>query len=362
MRIPSLDGLRGVSILLVLLAHVVGTRHAPNLAWIGSVGDVGNLGVRVFFVVSGFLMTLLLERERESRGRISMADFLRRRATRILPAFGAYLAAIAVLSAAGCLALRRGDLLASATFTMNYHVPRSWYVGHLWSLSVEAQFYVGWALLSILAGRSRMRLVAIAALVFAPTSRVAIWVFAPHWRWMISEALPTMIDPLAAGSLLATLQPRLARHAAYHRFLCSTATGIALPVIVLALNAAMPHIAFSYPAGETLMNLVIAVGIHRAITCPATGAARFLNAKAVAGMGVISYSLYLWQQLFLDRESAAPTAAFPLNVALAIGMALLSYRFVERPALAFGRRVGRTEHRASTHAGRTDLRAYVAVG
>jgi len=358
-RIPSLDGLRAASILLVLTAHLAGTQHAPNLAWTRMAGDIGSLGVRVFFVISGFLMTVLLEREFESTGRISLPGFLRRRALRILPAFGVYVGAIALTAAAGVIVLLRRDLLMSATFTMNYTAERSWYVGHLWSLSVEAQFYVGWAVLRILAGRSRMRGVAVGALVAAP-ARVAIHLFAPHWRSAIGEALPTIVDALAAGGLLAMVHQQLASSAAYVRALRSTAGGAAMPLAVLALNAARPHIAFSYTVGETLINLLIALIIHRLVMFPDRAAGRLLNARAVAGFGAVSYSLYLWQQPFLNRQSASVVAAFPLNIALALAAALLSYRLVERPALEIGR--GSVQHfHPSPRGGSIRLQAHGAI-
>jgi peptidoglycan/LPS O-acetylase OafA/YrhL len=347
--------------LLVLMAHLAGTRHAPNLAWMRTFGDVGNLGVRVFFVISGFLMTVLLEREFDLTGRISLPDFLTRRAFRILPAFGVYVGAVAVMAGVGMLVLRSGDLLMSATFTMNYAARRSWYVGHLWSLSVEAQFYVSWAVLRILVGRSRMLAAAIGALVAAPAARVAIHVLAPEWRWAIGEALPTIVDALAAGGLLAMLHDRLASNAAYVRCVGSTPAGAAMPAALLVLSAAMPHIGFSYTVGETLMNLLIALTIHRLIMLPDRPAARLLNARAVAGFGALSYSLYLWQQPFLNRESAAFVAAFPLNVALAIGAALCSYRFVERPALFLGRRFVDSQRSASGHAKFTRGQAHAAA-
>jgi peptidoglycan/LPS O-acetylase OafA/YrhL len=359
-RIPSLDGQRAVSILLVLMAHLAGTQNAPNLAWTRMAGDIGSLGVRVFFVISGFVMTVLLEREFDSTGRISLAGFLRRRVFRILPAFVVYVGAIALMGAAGVIVLQSRDLLMSATFTMNYTAERSWYLGHLWSLSVEAQFYVGWAVLRILVGRSRLRAAAVGALATAPAARVAMHVIAPQWRPAIGEALPTIVDALAAGALLAILHQQLGRSAAYVRVVGSTAAGAATPLAVLALNAAKPHIAFSYTVGETLMNLLIAVIMHRLIMFPDRAAGRLLNTTAVGGFGALSYSLYLWQQPFLNRESASVFAAFPLNIALAIAAALLSYRLVERPALEMSRRLV-PQLRPSSHTGSIRVQAHAAI-
>jgi peptidoglycan/LPS O-acetylase OafA/YrhL len=349
-----------VSILLVLVAHLTGTRHSPDLDWVRMFGDVGNLGVRVFFVISGYLMTVLLERDFDITGRISLPGFLCRRALRILPAFGTYLGAIAIMAATGTLALNARDLLLAATFTMNYDARPSWYVGHLWSLSVEAQFYISWAVLRVLVGRPRMFWAAIGALATGPAARVTIHVLAPDWQWAIGEAFPTIVDALAAGGLLAILQAPLAGSQRYIRFQRSTA-GAATPIALLALNAAMPHIAFSYTVGETLMNLVIALIIHRLIMFPDLPAGRLLNTRAVAGLGAISYSLYLWQQPFLNRHSETLAAAFPFNIALAIAAALLSYRFVERPALNVGRRLGTAQGRATVHADCIRLQPHAAI-
>ena len=122
MRIPSLDGLRAASIVLVLFAHTAGTTRAPDLAWLQAIGDIGHLGVRVFFVISGLLMTILLEREFDLTGRISLAAFLQRRAIRIVPAFGAYVAVIAIAGAAGIVVLRPRDLLMAAN--VHHELPR----------------------------------------------------------------------------------------------------------------------------------------------------------------------------------------------------------------------------------------------
>jgi peptidoglycan/LPS O-acetylase OafA/YrhL len=130
-RIPSLDGLRAVSIALVALAHLNGTRYFPTLPELGQ-WQLGNLGVRVFFVISGFLITTLLLEESERTGAVSLFQFYLRRCFRIFPAFYALCAVLFVLDQARIIALRPGDLLAAVTYTVNYHHDRAWYTGHIW--------------------------------------------------------------------------------------------------------------------------------------------------------------------------------------------------------------------------------------
>ena len=137
---PSLDGLRAFSIVLVLIAHV-----SLQYPWLRRfVEHVGNYGVRIFFVISGFLITGLLLKELTKTGRISLKSFYIRRTLRIFPAFYVYVLTVVILAWAGILILLPGDLLHAVTYTMNYHMVRSWWLNHMWSLSVEEQFYLLW--------------------------------------------------------------------------------------------------------------------------------------------------------------------------------------------------------------------------
>src|SRR5438105_858055 len=116
-RIPTLDGLRAVSIVLVLFSHTLGTGVVPMLH---HAHVFGSTGVRTFFVLSGFLITTLLVREHERHGRISLRGFYVRRAFRIFPAFYVYLAVIGVLVAAGAIVVSTRDLVFAGTYTMNF--------------------------------------------------------------------------------------------------------------------------------------------------------------------------------------------------------------------------------------------------
>ena len=136
MRIPSLDGLRAISIILVLLAHLSGTRHFVKS---GVFEIYGNVGVRIFFVISGYLITLLLLKEHERTATISLRDFYIRRAYRILPAAYVFMLPVILWYARS---LNRVTILAAVTYTSNYIHVGNWILGHLWSLSVEEQFYL----------------------------------------------------------------------------------------------------------------------------------------------------------------------------------------------------------------------------
>src|SRR5579871_2825103 len=140
-RVPSLDGLRAVSILLVLWCHVAPTWGIAGRSVLGKVASEAEIGVDVFFAISGFLITLLLLRESDRHGSISLRGFFARRALRLLPAFAAYLLYVAALARAGIVEAAAVDWVAASTYTINtlsvFGHQTTWALGHLWSLAVE---------------------------------------------------------------------------------------------------------------------------------------------------------------------------------------------------------------------------------
>jgi len=328
-RIPSLDGLRAAAIALVVLTHAAGTRDIPIHS---NYLDVGDFGVRIFFVISGYLITTLLIAEHTRTGWISLPRFYLRRTFRIFPAFYVYLAALAAGWALGWLELHRGDLVHAATYTSNYQHDRSWEVGHLWSLAVEEQFYLLWPALLVAVGRPRAPWIAAAVIVLGPVVRIACWHLLPTGRAGIGESFHTVADVIAVGCLLAFVRPTLHAWPAYLRLQRSPLFLVA-PAIAIAANYTRSHMTISYLAGETAMNLGIALCVDWAITHPDGVVGAILNARPVVYLGTLSYSLYLWQQPFLDRYSTAWVCAFPQNLGLAGVTALASYYLVERPLL-----------------------------
>ena len=323
-RIPSLDGLRAISIALVLLGHLGGTQHFPLALY--HLTHLANFGVRVFFVISGYLITHLLLKEHAKSGRINLGEFYRRRAFRILPPAYLYMAIIVL---AGLPALSRQNIVTAFTYTTNYFVGSTpWPLGHLWSLSVEEQFYLLWPFALAVAFALR-RKIALYAILAAPVLRMAFY-FA---GWTdIGYYFPTVADAIATGCLLAIVWPKLQR---FDRYLLSPAAAAA-PVLAVAI-ALLPELGgpgvptrVYYVLGLTVMHLCIAVCIYNAIRKQW----RWLNLGPVVWIGVVSYSLYLWQQPFLNRNDQLHWwTAFPQNVLLAILFAAASYYLIEQPFL-----------------------------
>lgn len=335
-RIPSLDGLRAVSISFVLLAHLAGTRNFPLSESVGNFWGLGEFGVRVFFVISGFLITGLLLDELDRSGRISLRRFYLRRTLRIFPPYYALLAAIFLAASYGAFTLAPHDVAHTLTYTSNYYSGRSWFVGHTWSLSVEEQFYLLWPAVLIVVGRRKGLLVAALFALACPAVRLIEWELFRSLSAGIGTRFETIADAIAVGCLLAGLRPRLHGLPEYRRLLDSPAF-VAVPIVSLLANLTHDHPVVYFGAGMTVTNVGIALSIDWCVTHSRGVIGSVLNARPLVVVGWLSYSLYLWQQPFLDRASPSPLAAFPLNIALAIGLSVLSYVAVERPALRLRR-------------------------
>ena len=332
-RIPSLDGLRALSIGMVLFAHLLGTQNFPlttallPLPW-------GSLGVRIFFVISGFLITSLLLKELDQTKRIHLGRFYFRRTLRIFPPYYLLVVGVAAAAAFHWLQLLPGDLLHAVTYTTNYHRERAWYLGHTWSLSVEEQFYLLWPAAIFLAGRRRGLLLAAATLLFCPMWRAYIFLFNPSAQWGIGETFGTTADCLAVGCLLAGGRGWLHRQSWYGSLNQSRWIWL-LPLTTLALAVLARHPKATLFLGETLLNIGIALCLDWSVRHSTKGFGRFLNSRPMIFIGAMSYSIYLWQQIFLNRTLSTTVTAFPLNFGLALVAALASYFWVEQPSLRF---------------------------
>ena len=311
-RIPSLDGLRAVSITLVVLSHLLTWKRVP----LGLVQSYGKLGVHVFFVLSGYLITSLLLREHERTSTISLRDFYVRRAYRIFPAAFVFLAIVLVLY---WHQMRWYHVAAAVFYAANMDLSRPWIFGHLWSLSIEEQFYLLWPFTLKMWNRRR---VTILLCVFAATPMFRAALIAFKAQNGIIASLPVFADQLAIGCLLAIFTPRLPRISVYLALLMVAAM-VFIPWFP-ATSAA--RTLFTLFVLRPLLDISIAGVVLHVIQVPY----RALNWAPVAWLGRVSYSLYLWQELFCSNV-ARHQGYFLVLPALAC--AALSYYFVEQPML-----------------------------
>ena len=210
--IPSLDGLRAVSVVFVLIGHLFGGAFSYKSPAVWSVlllvGN-GNLGVNIFFGISGFLITRLLVKECARTGRIDLFGFYARRAFRIFPAFYFYLASILLLSAAGIFTFYPVTWFSAALYLRNYYPPfegsGDWLTAHAWSLAVEEQFYLLWPPCFAVLGQRRSAWFAASLVAISPSLRVLNYLFLPGLRTDVNYMTHTRLDALMVGCLVAIL-------------------------------------------------------------------------------------------------------------------------------------------------------------
>ena len=350
-RLSALDGLRGLCILAVMFGHLSGTGGFPVSARTGGYLAFGSLALLVFFVLSGYLITGIILREQEKTGSVRLGRFFARRTLRMAPPYVAAVAGLAAVSALGWITLNPGDVLYAITYTSNYHTDRAWPIAHTWSASVQEQFYVLWPLVLVFAGSRRAAIIAALTLLVVPVIRVAEWEL---FRWEIGHQFETIADSMAAGCLLACVRPQLHRWPAYLAVLRSRWFPI-VPLVALAANMLQDHPLVYFGAGITLVILCVTLSIDWLLTFTDGRVARVLDFPLLRGIGLISYSLYLWQQPFLNRSSGAAISQFPLNLVLAFAAGLVAFYLVERPSMRLRDRLDARRRRAPATAGRQPI-------
>ena len=341
----SLDGARGLAILYVLLSHV------QNLPFQG-----GFIGVDLFFVLSGFLITTLLLEEHRATGDLRLRSFYARRALRLLPALLVVLAVIAGLSAAlqpaeEAAGVRRSVLIAlfySSNWFMAWKAFPTPDLTPTWSLSVEEQFYLVWPLLLLCLLRMKASTKSIAVLAAAGMLMSAAW-RAVLWRWTGSFeraffGSDAHADGLLAGALAALL---------------IAARGAPSPAGVRALNwaghltlgALLVYLPFGWPADSSALQggiLALNLGMASLVAClvfsPGPLLRGLFESAPLVWLGRISYGVYLWH-IVLGFAGKLPGwrwyLPWPVSMALTVGVAALSYVALERPLLRLKRRFER---------------------
>ncbi|CAN5196068.1 acyltransferase family protein [soil metagenome] len=373
-RLAGLDGLRAIAVLAVIAYHFL-----PG----GFVG--GFVGVDIFFVISGFLITGLLVREHGLTGRIGVRAFWARRARRLLPAL---LLVVTACSAAaffirGDVIVRLGvQVLGAGTFSSNWlAIARgsSYFDGtapelfrNLWSLAVEEQFYLVWPLLMLLLLLVKRRAVRAAiAAVIAVASALAMALLAGPDPTRVYYGTDTHSFGLAIGAALAFILQGAFTGAAES----GRVARIGLPVAgaaavggILAIAALLPEDDSRVThGGLVVVALLTALAIAGAVAA-GSWLGRLLDSQPLRWIGERSYGLYLWHWPVLVLCAAALPASSPwwlapsCALALTVGASALSYRYVEVPVRRFGMLGAASSRSARGMAARVATALAVAVG
>ena len=333
-RIPSLDGLRAVSIVAVILGHVAACRALPfSPRVLDFLARIPTLGVRVFFVLSGVLITTLILEERERTGRFSLSNFYMRRAWRILPPAYALLFCLLVANLLQLISISPVDYFRGFTYFMNYGPVPAWYAGHLWSLSVEEQFYLIWPFLLAFIPTRTCRSIACGFIVVSAGLRYHMVAQVPADQWRLEYQFQYAGTAIAFGCLLAIDRKWLYAQPWFHTICASPITLVAACAVLLANTKLRGSGAFGACAGDIVANFCILVLVAK-FTCQPVGfVAKILNSRPLVAVGLISYSLYLWQQEFANPDVHNWSSRFPYNLLMIVACSLGSYFLVEKPTL-----------------------------
>jgi peptidoglycan/LPS O-acetylase OafA/YrhL len=357
---PELDGLRFFAFLAVYMIHTVGFgiehphKHLPN--WLGdllgTVGLAGVFGVDLFFVLSSYLITELLLRERAVRGELDVKAFYIRRILRIWPLYFLFVfAAYALTFIVPSEGLTWKHVLGYMLFAGNwvyFLMPVTTVAAPLWSVSLEEQFYLIWPWVIRRSGARRVVAVALGIMAVAMVSRLAMGILHPNFDWVTKNSF-TRIDGIAVGALLAVaLHGRLPQMSAAARgALLFGSIGVLLWIArsfgLLHLPVGLVPLMLGWPLAALACGgvLLAVLGSTDALTAP-------LRSRPLVYLGRISYGLYVYHELVLkldDRlfpDYAVSTSQMAAHWVFGLGgtivLAAASYRWIELPFLRLKRK------------------------
>ncbi|MFD2371641.1 acyltransferase family protein [Brevibacillus sp. GCM10020057] len=343
----GIDGLRALAVLAVILYHL-------NYNW----APGGLLGVGIFFVLSGYLITDLLIAQWSRHKRLDMKDFWLRRARRLLPAL--LLLLVLVTAWVVCfkpehLPSMKGDVPAAILYVSNWWLifqdvsyfekfgPASPF-GHLWSLSVEEQFYLVWPLLLALGLRyvkRRIPLVCLTLFAAALSAGAMAWLYDPDFDpSRVYYGTDTRVFALLIGAALAMVWPSRKLSAAVSRrarLSIDVTGGIGLAILLFAIWKSNQYDEFLYRGGLVFLSITSAV-VVAAMAHPASLLARWMGCKPLKWLGVRSYGIYLWHYpiIILTSPGVEQTDAYAipraiLQVLACIVAAAVSWKYIEEP-------------------------------
>jgi peptidoglycan/LPS O-acetylase OafA/YrhL len=332
-RIPQLDGLRAIAVLLVFVYHVWGIR-LPG----------GHVGVDIFFVLSGYLITTILLNELDATGTISFRSFYWRRLLRLTPAFFLLLAFYAAIYPA---VFGWDHLIAapSSLYVMNwiraFHLGPEGFLGHTWSLAIEEQFYLMWPLVLLFIarlGKTWLRASLCLAIIGIMAWRLDLFL---HGATVdrLYNGFDTRSDSLFVGCLLACSP------------LFSSIVARVWPIataLILAEALTLHYDSPLLPEGLFTLTALASASIISSLLSPTKNLLQIvLRTRPLVRLGEISYGFYLWHYIFTAPLTAMHVRSFvvaSIALPLTLGAAWLSFNYVEKPFLKLRHKVTSSTH------------------
>jgi len=341
-KLPSLNGLRAISVIIIVIHHYfIQTPFLRHLnedeqlrPFINFIQD-GHLAVSIFFIISGFLITSLLIKEENQTQTISLKKFYLRRTLRIFPAYYFLLFVYFLMQNMGLIHISGESWLTALTYTKYFNYGLDWFTWHAWTLSVEEQFYLCWPFIFLL-GKVPRKIFAFFLILMVPILR--IYTYCHPISWISEYTLFLRVDTIGFGCLAAIYKDQIlaAINPKYWKtiFLCCIAIILLIPfayIITDPLGLSFIWVPLGSSHG-TIANICVTLIMLYSIYISKGIWFKFLNTKVMDYIGVLSYSIYLWQQLFTFRSHSF-ISIFPISLLLIIGMALFSYYVIEKPFL-----------------------------
>lgn len=313
--------------LLVIMSHGViwpriGVTNPGILATFSA-----HVGVNIFFALSGFLITMLLIKERAATGTISLSGFFMRRALRIFPLYFLAITLLLVISMIGAANIQTCAFVYAYTYTLNFSSPLCTFssMSHFWSLAVEEHFYLAWPLIFLMGPRFALFAAicfAAACIVLGPTL-TAYYSSSDVWRWTFPAAAPIAFGCIAA-------------------FVCNNSRVVDLfsskksaPVLLVTIFSGLASPAFYH--SDLIWMMSLAALILYVFHNQGSSLVRLLEFRPLALLGLISYGLYVWQGFFTGNGPYRMGEQFPpaldTGLWLTFIVAPISYLFFEQPIL-----------------------------
>jgi peptidoglycan/LPS O-acetylase OafA/YrhL len=358
-KIRSLDGIRAIAVLMVLLSHCLPSMHLPISGnKYNFLECSGKLGVSMFFVLSGYLITKLLVFERKVNGSISLKDFYLRRIFRIFPVFYLNILVIILLKCFFVPTLFESYKLVgvAAVYLWNYvylfHInsfasDHGYAIfAHFWSLAIEEQFYLLWPIMLIKLSVAALKKIIITIIVTSTFISVVAYflIHDNNERYITMNLLLEGGTTITMGCLGALIEntnffnERILKIIHNNSLICFSAIFL---FIISPLSMLYFKALYNLPTAGTLDGICIIILLFWCVYVPSK-ISDLLNSKVLVKIGILSYSLYIWQQLFLDGEFFHLWYnKFPLNIFLVFAVAFISYYLIERPILRLKKRFTR---------------------
>ena len=340
-HIKGLDALRAFSISLVLLNHLgidgffPSTSFFKNNFWSLISGETG---VRIFFVLSGFLITRILWTQFMETGNINLKQFFMRRILRLMPPLIVFYAIVISFIFLGWIVYDIKALIFAVFYLYNY-VPLLNYqseLAHLWTLSLEEQFYLVSPFVILIF--KKYKVIFCLIIVFISISILATYIF-PEFafkshlrpsRWFIPAG-----GYIAVGAMFSMIQSR--KDAVLWGYFSDNYKFLVISIVLFVLPLALPI--FLIQVFSFVQAIGIGIFVFWLYYNQKNLIVRVLEWRPIAYIGRISYGIYVYQGLFLltGPGSEIQFQQFPINIFLAFGLAIVSYQFVEKPFLKYKR-------------------------